>query len=252
MLHTSGMYPAILSCTRLCTVLAYHPEYNDRAIVFNLDQDPSLLLELDIDELKKLMFTKQAELPEGVERLQIKDLIFNKSPMFIPNVYKLEPKIVEQLQIDMNACLQRLEFIKNNQNQIAKVAQDLYRNDQERAPTPDVDQSLYDGFMDNADRRISEQIQTLNVEGLKNFHPQFKDTKLSQLLMHFKARNYPKSLTQDEQEDWFEVVQSRMQAGENGYLSIDEYSKRVNAMRQTHPDKQNLWQQLEKYAESFF
>jgi hypothetical protein len=29
--------------------------------------------------------------------------------------------------------------------------------------------------MDNADRRISEQIQTLNVEGLKNFHPQFKD-----------------------------------------------------------------------------
>jgi exonuclease I len=45
--------------------------------------------------------------------------------------------------------------------------------------------------------------------------------------MHFKARNYPKSLTQDEQEDWFEVVQSRMQAGENGYLSIDEYSKRV-------------------------
>jgi exonuclease I len=44
--------------------------------------------------------------------------------------------------------------------------------------------------------------------------------------MHFKARNYPKSLTQDEQEVWFEVVQSRMQAGENGYLSIDEYSKR--------------------------
>jgi exonuclease I len=33
--------------------------------------------------------------------------------------------------------------------------------------------------------------------------------------MHFKARNYPKSLTQDEQEDWFEVVQSRMQAQRN-------------------------------------
>jgi ABC-type transport system involved in cytochrome c biogenesis permease subunit len=30
----------------------------------------------------------------------------------------------------------------------------------------------------------------------------------------------------------------------NGYLSIDEYSKRVNAMRQIHPDKENLWQQL--------
>jgi exodeoxyribonuclease-1 len=33
------------------------------------------------------MFTKQAELPEGVERLQIKDLIFNKSPIFIPKLW---------------------------------------------------------------------------------------------------------------------------------------------------------------------
>jgi hypothetical protein len=31
MLHTSGMYPATLSCTRLAVALAYHPEYNDRA-----------------------------------------------------------------------------------------------------------------------------------------------------------------------------------------------------------------------------
>jgi hypothetical protein len=48
---------------------------------------------------------------------------------YIPEVCNIgsKGKIVEQLQIDMNACLQRLEFIKNNQNQIAKVAQDLYR-----------------------------------------------------------------------------------------------------------------------------
>jgi exodeoxyribonuclease-1 len=90
-----------------------------------------------------------------MERLQIKDLVFNKSPMFVPNIYKLDAKIVEQLQINMDTCLQRLEFIKNNQEKITKVVQDLYRNDQERPPTPDVDQSLYDGFMDNADRRIS-------------------------------------------------------------------------------------------------
>ena len=57
LLHTSGIYPAKFSCTRLTTVLAYHPEYNDRAIVFNLEQDPSLLVELDTDELKKLRFS---------------------------------------------------------------------------------------------------------------------------------------------------------------------------------------------------
>ncbi|OIR24727.1 exodeoxyribonuclease I [Bathymodiolus thermophilus thioautotrophic gill symbiont] len=252
MLHTSGMYSATLSCTRLAVALAYHPEYNDRVIVFNLDQDPSILLESDKETLKKQLFTKQSELPEGVERLQIKDLIFNKSPMFVPNIYKLEPKIIEQLQIDMDTCLQRLEFIKNNQTEITKIVQDLYYNEQKRPPTADVDQSLYDGFMDNADRRIGEQIQTLSADQLKTFHPRFKEEKLSTLLMHFKARNYPDTLTQDEQEDWFEIVQGRVQAGENGYLSIDEYSDSINTMRQTHPDKEKLWQQLEEYAKSFF
>lgn len=252
MLHTSGMYPATLSCTRLAVALAYHPEYNDRAIVFNLDQDPSMLLEMDIEELKTLMFTKQSELPKGVERLQIKDLVFNKSPMFVPNVYKLEPKIIEQLQIDMVTCLDRLSFIKDNQKAIGKIVQDLYKNDHERIQTTDVDQTLYDGFMDNGDKRIGDQIQTLSIDALKNFHPKFKDDKLSTLLMHFKARNYPEALSEDESEDWFETVQGRVQAGENGYLNIDEYFQRINALRAQHPNKEKLWQQLEAYGESFF
>ncbi|SFV85449.1 Exodeoxyribonuclease I [hydrothermal vent metagenome] len=252
MLHTSGMYPAEKSCTRLAVALAYHPEYNDRAIVFNLDQDPGLLLELEVEELKALMFTKQSELPKGVERLQIKDLVFNKSPMFVPNVYKLEPRIIEQLQIDMKTCLDRLSFIKDNQKAIGKIVQDLYKNDQERIKTTDVDQTLYDGFMDNGDKRIGDQIQTLSVDALKDFHPKFKDDKLSILLMRFKARNYPEALSEDEAEDWFETVQGRVQAGENGYLAIDDYFQRINAMREQHPNNEKLWQQLEAYGESFF
>jgi len=131
------------------------------------------------------------------------------------------------------------------------VVQDLYRNDKERAPTKDVDQALYDGFMDNADKRIGEQVQRLSVDELKKFHPKFKDQKLSTLLMHFKARNYPNSLTEDEAEDWFETVQGRIQAGENGYTSLDDYYQRITLMQKQHPEKETLWKQLESYAESF-
>jgi exodeoxyribonuclease I len=252
MLHTSGMYPADKSCTRLSVALAYHPKYNDRAIVFNLDQDPSTLLELSIDELKTLMYTKQSELPSGVNRLQIKDLIFNKSPMFVPNVYKLDPKVSGQLQIDMERCLNHLTFIKDNQIAIKQVVQDLYGDDHDFSGNNDVDQSLYGGFMDNTDKRIAQQLQSLSVQDLKNFQPQFKDVKLAQLLIHFKARNYPESLSEDEADSWFETVQGRVQAGENGYLSIDEYFQRINTMRKQYPQKEALWQQLENYGESFF
>ncbi|QKQ24433.1 exodeoxyribonuclease I [Candidatus Ruthia endofausta] len=252
MLHTTGMYPAQLSCTRLSVALAYHPEHNDRALVFNLDQDPCILLELGIEALKTLIFTKQSELPKEQERLQIKELIFNKSPMFVPNVYKLEPKIIKQLNIDTNQCMRHLTFIKDNQLKISKVVQDLYKNDQKRIAAKDIDQSLYDGFIDNADKRICNQIQVLSVKELGVFHPKFKDKKLSTLLMHFKARNYPNTLTEEEKEDWFETVQGRVQTGENGYTAIDDYLARINAMRQQHPEQEELWQQLETYSKSFF
>jgi len=249
LLHTSGIYSAKLSCTRLTAALAYHPEYSDRALVFNLDQDPSLLTELDTEELKTLIFSKK--LPKGLDRLQIKELAFNKSPMFVPNIYKLENKITEQLQIDIDKCMENLSYIKDNQTQITEKIKSIYTKDSERTPALDIDQSLYDNFIDKTDRLICNQIQNLNSDELKKFKPQFKDKKLSKLLLNFKARNFPESLTEGEQEEWFEIVQSRVQNGENGYLSLENFYKSLEKLKISAPSKSDIWTQLEEYAQSF-
>jgi exodeoxyribonuclease-1 len=249
LLHTSGIYSGKLSCTRLTTALAYHPEYSDRALVFNLDQDPSLLTELETEELKTLIFSKK--LPKGVDRLQIKELAFNKSPMFVPSVYKLENKITEQLQIDIDKCMDNLSYIRDNQTQIKQKIKSIYTNDSERTPAMDVDQSLYDNFIDKADRLICNQIQNLSSDELRDFKPQFKDKKLSKLLLNFKARNFPESLTEIEQEEWFEIVQSRVQNGENGYLSLENFYKSLEKQKISAPSKSDIWTQLEEYAHSF-
>jgi exodeoxyribonuclease-1 len=249
LLHTSGIYSGKLSCTRLTTALAYHPEYSDRALVFNLDQDPSLLTELETEELKTLIFSKK--LPKGVDRLQIKELAFNKSPMFVPSVYKLENKITEQLQIDIDKCMDNLSYIRDNQTQIKQKIKSIYTNDSERTPAMDVDQSLYDNFIDKADRLICNQIQNLSSDELRDFKPQFKDKKLSKLLLNFKARNFPGSLTESEEEEWFEIVQSRVQNGENGYLSLENFYKSLEKQKISAPSKSDIWTQLEEYAHSF-
>ena len=249
LLHTSGIYSAKLSCTRLTTVLAHHPEYSDRALVFNLDQDPSVLTELEVEELKTLIFSKK--LPKGLDRLQIKELAFNKSPMFVPNIYKLENKITEQLQIDIDKCMENLSYIKDNQTQITEKIKSIYTKDSERTPALDIDQSLYDNFIDKTDRLICNQIQNLNSDELKKFKPLFKDKKLSKLLLNFKARNFPESLTEGEQEEWFEIVQSRVQNGENGYLSLENFYKSLEKLKISAPSKSDIWTQLEEYAQSF-
>ena len=246
LLHTSGIYPAKFSCTRLTTALAYHPEYNDRVIVFDLEQDSSLLVEIDNDELKEHLFTKK--LPKGVKRIQIKELIFNKSPMFVSNVYKLEPKIIEQLQIDMDKCMKNLEYIKDNRVLIEEKIQYIYKKDTDREATIDVDQSLYDNFISNKDREICNAIQDLSLDQISSFKPNFEDRKLTKLFLNFKARNYPETLTEDEQDHWFEIVQSRIQSGENGYLSFEQFERSLNRLKEVNPNKSDLWQELEEYA----
>ena len=204
-------------------------------------------MDLDTDELIKLVFTKK--LPKPLERLQINELIFNKSPMFVPNVYKLEPKIIEQLQIDMDKCMNHLTYIKNNQLHIEEKIQSIYKKDSDKEPTIDVDQSLYDNFVSNKDRKICNQIQHLSIDQMSSFRPNFEDKKLSRLFQNFKARNYPETLTEDEQEDWFEIVQARVQSGKNGYLSFESFEKSLSRLKEADPSRSNLWKQLEEYAD---
>ncbi len=210
MLLTSSSFGYKSSFTRLVTAICYHPDYSDRAIVFNLNQDPEMLLELDVDELKKLTFTRKSDLPKGLDRLELNELVFNKSPTFVcsPNQdsFNLSPSLIDKFQIDMENCLKNLSFIHQNKSKIEQKVQLVYKQTSERQQSPDVDQSLYDGFVSNHDRAICNEIQNLTSANLVGYTPQFQDKRLSKLFLNFKARNYPESLNEYEQEEWFEKI----------------------------------------------
>jgi exodeoxyribonuclease-1 len=246
MLHTSGMFAAKLGCTRRCVALGTTDIGN--FVVFNLDQDPSILLELTVDELKTLQFSKQENLPEGQERLQVKELHPNKSPMFVPSVFKLEPKVSKHLQIDMDLTNKHLDFIVQHKAEIANKIKMLYTKS-EYPKSNDVEQSLYDGFLSNKDKQIADKISTTNKNDLVVLEPNFEDAKLNKLLTYFKARNYPEILTSTEEEIWFELVQSRIYKGDGGFLSIDEFEKSLSKLKQEYPEKSEIWQDLLNYAE---
>ena len=255
MLLTSSPFGYKSSFTRLVTAICYHPNYSDRAIVFNLNQDPEILMELEIDELKTLTFSKKTDLPKGINKLELNELVFNKSPMFVcsPNStsFKLSPALVEKFNLNMENCLKNLLYIQNNIKKIEEKVQSIYNDKGEREPSNDVDQSLYDGFISNNDRAICNQIQSLSEEEIKHFEPNFEDRRLTKLFLNFKARNYPQLLNEFEQEQWFEIVQSRVQNGENGFLSIDSFERSLFNLKEKSPEKQNLWRDLENYAQTF-
>ncbi len=243
------------SFTRLVTAICYHPEYKDRAIVFNLNQDPEILMELKSDELKTLTFSKKSDLPKGIDKPELSQMAFNQSNMFVcspnPDSFKLSPTLIDKFRIDMESCLKNLQYIQNNIREIEQKVQSIYINDSERQPSNDVDQSLYDGFISNKDKTLCEKIQSLSVDEIGQFTPNFEDSRLSKLFLNFKARNYPQLLNDYEQEEWFEIVQSRIRNGENGFLSIEHFEKSLNNLKEMHPERENLWKELEDYANSF-
>ena len=252
MLLTGITFGYKTSFTRLVTAICYHPEYKDRAIVFNLNQDPEILIELESDELKALTFSRKADLPKGIEKLELSQMAFNQSHMFVcspnPDSFKLSPQLREKFHIDMESCLKNLQYIQNNIREIEEKVHSIYKADSEKQPSNDVDQSLYDNFISNKDRKICDEIQHLSLDQISSFKPNFEDIKLSKLFLNFKARNYPETLTEDEQEDWFEIVQSRIQNGENGFLSFELFEKSLNRLKEADPNRDNLWQELEEYA----
>jgi exodeoxyribonuclease-1 len=255
MLLTSSSFGYKCSFTKMVTAISYHPDYADRAIVFNLDQDPEILLELEVDELKTLVFSKKVDLPKGIDKLELSELVFNKSPMFVcsPNhdSFKLSPILVEKLKLDIDKYMKNLSFIQKNQKQIEDKVQSIYKQNLQREPSRDIDQSLYDGFISNKDKAICNEIQKLTINEIGQLNPNFEDRKLLKLFLNFKARNYPELLSDDEQEEWFEIVQSRVQNGENGFLSFDSFENSLDNLKNSNPEKDKLWQDLEAYAQTF-
>ena len=255
MLLTSSSFGYKSSFTRLVTSICNHPEYSDRSIVFNLNQDPEIFLELETEELKTLTFSRKSDLPKGIEKLDLSELVFNKSPMFVcsPNSdnFKLSPTLIEKFQLNLDKCLKNLRFIQQNSQSIEDKIRSIYANDSDREPSRDVDQSIYDGFISNNDRQICNEIQNLSPTQLSEFVPEFEDRRLTKLFLNFKARNYPQLLNEFEQEQWFEIVQSRIQSGANGFLSIDSFERSIESLRETQPGREHLWKGLEDYAQSF-
>ena len=165
--------------------------------------------------------------------------------------FKLSPALIEKLKLNIDKCMSNLRFIQNNQKQIEEKVQLIFKKNTDRKPSQDIDQSLYDGFISNKDRAVCTEIQNLSIEEIRDFNPTFEDRKLLKLFLNFKARNYPELLTESEQEEWFEIVQSRVQSGANGFLSLESFEKSLSNLKLKSPEKSNLWNELEAYAHTF-
>ncbi len=229
-LHVSGMFPVERGCIGLVWPLAIHPTNKNEIIGWDLSADPSELTQLDAVAIRTRLFSKSADLPEGVARLPIKTIHLNKSPMVVGNLNTLSAARANIWQIDVAAALRHAE-IAAGMADMSALWQQVFARPAETPP--DVDEDLYGGFVGNADRRRLTELRALTPAALAATQTSFDDTRLEELVFRYRARNFPQTLDDGEQARWEDHRRARLFDGYAGARTIDTLFGEIDEMSQT-------------------
>ena len=255
-LHISSKFPNQQGNAALVLPLAYHPTNKNSVIAYNLGIDPTPLFRLPVEELRQRLFTTADALPAGVERLALKEIHLNKSPMVV-TAAMLDDALAARLGLEKPLYQQHLDFFTRLsrdewESLHAKLA-DLYSS-QDFAPRTDPEQQLYDGFFGDHDRRLMTRIRRLSAEELATTTFEFEDPRLKDLLFRYRARNFPTSLTVEERQNWRDFCRLRLTDPQWGAgIVLQDFNRRLIELTETHPTDtraQEVLKKLREYADT--
>ena len=232
-LHVSQRFPANRLCAAAVLPIARHPHIDSRVLVFDLGQDPAALLRMDAGQIADRLYTPAADLPEGEERIALKEVHLNKCPALIAWDHLREPDFA-RLHIDPEEVRQRASRIREAGPGLAETVRRVFAQQRQRTPS-DVDASLYDGFIGDGDKRLFNEVRTTPPEALGARAFGFRDARLPDLLFRYRARNWPDTLSADERTRWDEYRRHRLQdeAGLSEH-SFARFEAEVAALRVAH------------------
>lgn len=209
-LNFSGMFSVEQGCMALLAPVAIHPTNRNEIICFDLSQNPERLEQLSIEEIKYLLFTPGSELAEHEQRIGIKSIHLNRSPMIAP-ASMLTPEVVSRWNLNLPQLKKHAQLIKQMQGLEQKL--NLVFQKAEAGPVSDPDVALYDGFIGDADRSRLNQALSLSPEQLAHWEMSFDDVRIPALLFRYRARNWPDYLTPKELLHWQDFCRQRVEEG---------------------------------------
>jgi exodeoxyribonuclease-1 len=247
-LHISGMYGPERGCLAVVWPLAPHPTNKNELIVWDLQADPSELFTLGAAAIRERMFTRSADLPEGVTRLPIKSIHINKSPVVIGNLKTLTPALAERWGLDLPQALAHAQLAAEKGVTMAGIWPDVFaRPVPEHAP--DVDEDLYGGFIGPQDRTRLDRLRRQSPDDPALRQASFDDPRLSELFFRWRARNFAATLAADESQRWAEHCRARLIQGEGGGFTLASFQDRLAELSATADERgRKLLAALADYA----
>ncbi len=244
LVHVSGMFGAHRGNTSWVAPLAWHPENRNAVIMVDLAGDMSPLLELDAYALRERLYTPKADLGDEYP-VPVKLVHLNKCPV-LAQANTLRPEDADRLGINRQACLANLQILRDNPDVREKVLA-IFAEAEPFVPSDNVDAQLYNGFFSDADRAAMKIVLATDPQNLPALDITFADKRIEKLLFNYRARNFPGTLDENEQQRW---LQHRRNVFTPEFLQA--WAEELEALYQQHAgdsEKLNLIKTLYQYAQ---
>jgi exodeoxyribonuclease-1 len=219
---------------------------NGNVIVYDLRHDPTPFLSLTSKELEKIFYTKWEERQnEDYKAIPVKELQYNRAPAVAPLGVLEQSDGWQRIGLDAETITRHKSLLLSNAS-FAENIRSIIEKRPEFQKSPDPEGQLYDGFLASNDTTGVEKVRTASEKTLADLHPDFNDERLIGLLLHYKARNFPRILSQDEVVAWDTWRSERLMR------QLPDFVARLNelAVKTQDDSKQFVLQELQLWAES--
>lgn len=248
LIHISGRFPARKNCLAVVLPLCRHPHNSNEVIVYDLSANPEVLFDLDAEQIRQRLFVATNDLPEGEQRISLKTVHINKSPVLAP-LAVIRRNDAERLGLNIQQCQANLARIRSFEfAELERKLAKVFTRDYVDTPT-DPDLMIYSGgFFSHKDKAIMQKIRQTPPPQLANFHADFDDARLPEMLFRYRARNYPETLSAEESQRWQSYCQAKLNAEETPQ-NFGNFFNALETLRKRLGQQHQILDQLKAFAE---
>lgn len=219
--------PFVYACGR------YSSEYNKTTVAFPLTTGRNGNV---------LVYDLRYDFDENLGYPIVKEMCFNKCPAVASISVLRNDEDWEKIGLTREVVERNLQELLKHPEFAEKVRSE-YENRPEFPPAVEPEAALYDGFLNDADRVKVAAVRNADGQRLADFHPDFHDARLPELLLHYKGRNYPESLSESEAVEWENYRRARLSRLAPGFL---------NELQKVYEKDEFVAEELKLYFENVF
>ncbi|MBR2989344.1 exodeoxyribonuclease I [Candidatus Saccharibacteria bacterium] len=232
--YACGRYPAQTNKTTVAFPLT--SSSNGNVLVYDLRYN------LD-DLLKQEQENPTAEEAKSTFYPIVKELKLSRCPAVAPLGVLENADGWQKLNLTKEQIEQNLKSLLNHPD-FAERMRSEHENRPDFPPPADPEGALYNGFLNDKDAFTCNLVRNAKPSELADLHPEFTDERLPELLLHYKAKNFPKSLAEDEQTKWEAYRTARLNR------QAPDFLKQLEALSQSESADDFLLEELSLWYQS--